>query len=330
MTKKKSLDLAKKYSLLTIGCLCLAAGAVMFLSPFDLVTGGIFSVAIIVQHFVNQSGNAFYVIDIVTWIAQLLMLVLSFFALGKTYTLRSLFTTLLYPALVSLMARVPIIDGKTVAEYFVIVFQNHASGDPDWGLRILAALAGGVFIGFGVGVCYFAGGSTGGLDVIASIVAKHTPVKEGTASFAMDATLVILGIAILQNLPNGLVGVLSAFTCALVIQYSYVRANRFVIADIISSEPDKIRKYVEEVMDRTTTIFNITGGYSGEERKLIRVAFSKTELPAFRAFIASVDPRAFVTFTQAAMIKGEGFDPLAGKQFKNAFKFENKNEDLHE
>lgn len=330
MTKKKALDLLKKYALLSFGSACLAAGAIMFLTPFDLVTGGIFSIAIITQHFVTASGSDFYVIDIVTWGAELLMLVLSFFALGKTYTMRSLFATLLYPALVTLLSRVPMINGLTVAQYFVNVFQNHASGNPDWGLRILAGLAGGVCIGFGVGVCYLAGGSTGGLDVIASIVAKHTPLKEGTTAFILDGTLVVLGIILLKDLPNGLVGVLSAFTCSLVIQYSYVRGNRFVIADIISCEPDKIRKYVEETMDRTTTLLNVTGGYSKESRTMLRVAFSKNELPAFRAFIASVDPRAFVTFTQAAMINGEGFDPLAGKQYKSYLKIDKDNGDLHE
>ena len=329
MTKKKALDLSKKYALLTIGCIALAAGSIMFLTPFNLVTGGIFSIAIITQHFINASGSDFYAIDIVTWIAELLMLVLSFFVLGKTYTLRSLFATLLYPALITLFSRVPMINGQTLAQYFVVVFQNHASGDPDWGLRILAGLAGGVFIGFGVGTCYLGGGSTGGLDVIASIFAKYTPIKEGSMTFILDGVLVVLGIIILRDLPNGIVGVLSAFTCALVVQYSYVRGNRFVIADIISYEPDKIRKYVEETMDRTTTLINVTGGYSGENRTLIRVAFSKSELPGFRAFIAMVDPRAFVTFTQAAMINGEGFDPLSN-HFKNPLKFDNKNGDLHE
>lgn len=330
MTKKKTLDLLKKYALLSFGSACLAAGAVMFLTPFDLVTGGIFSIAIITQHFVTASGSDLYVIDIVTWGAELLMLVLSFFTLGKTYTMRSLFATLLYPALVTFLSRVPMINGLTVAQYFVNVFQNHAASNPDWGLRILAGLAGGVFIGFGVGVCYLAGGSTGGLDVIASIVAKHTPLKEGTTAFVLDGVLVVLGIILLKDLPNGLVGVLSAFTCALVIQYSYVHGNRFVIADIISCEPDKIRKYVEETMDRTTTLFNVTGGYSEESRTMLRVAFSKNELPAFRAFIASVDPHAFVTFTQAAMINGEGFDPLAEKQYKSYLKINENNEDLHE
>ncbi len=327
MTKKHALELVKKYFLLSLGCVFLAAGAIMFLTPFDLVTGGVFSIAIIIQHFV---GNGFYVIDIVTWVAEVSMLVLAFFVLGKTYALRSLFTTLLYPALITIFGRVPMFDGQTMSQFFITVFQNHGvAGSEDWGLRILAALAGGCFIGLGVAICYYAGGSTGGLDVIASIVAKYTPIKEGVTTFAVDATLVILGVIFLRNLPNGLVGVLSAFACALVVQYAYVMGNRFVIADIISCEADKIRKYVEEVMDRTTTIIDVTGGYSGEKKKLLRVAFSKSDLPAFRAYIASVDPRAFVTFTQAAIINGEGFEPLAVRSYKKFLKSNKDNEDLH-
>ena len=325
MTKKKGLELAKKYLMLLLGCVLLAVGSVCFLSPFDLVTGGVFSIAIIIQHFVK----GFYVIDIVTWAFEVGLLILSFFALGKTYALRSLFATLLYPALVTFLGRVPLFNGLTTAEYFLQVFQNHASGEFDWGLRILAALAGGCFIGLGVATCYNAGGSTGGLDIIASIISKHTPIREGTTTFLVDATLVVVGIIFLRNLPNGLVGVLSAFACALVVQYVYVMGNRFVIADIISSEDAKIRKYVEEVMDRTTTILDVTGGYSKEKKKLLRVAFSKSELPGFRAYIASVDPKAFVTFTQAAMINGEGFEPLAVKSYKTFLKSKEEDEDLH-
>ena len=324
-TKQRTFELVKRYFLLTLGCFLLAAGSVCFLEPFDLVTGGIFSIAIIVQHFVQ----GFSVIDIVTWSFELVMLGLAFLTLGKKYALRSLFATLVYPAFITLLTRVPMIHGMTAFDYFLGVFTNHAATDPDWGLRILAAMAGGCFIGLGVGICYNAGGSTGGLDVIASIVAKHTPIKEGTTTFIIDALLVVLGVAFLRNLPNGIIGVLSAFICALVVQYVYVSANRFVIADILSSETDKIRKYVEDVMDRTTTIVEVTGGYTGEKRKLLRVAFSKGELPAFRAYIASVDPRAFVTFTQAAMINGEGFDPLGSTPLIKSKKSDTDNEDLH-
>ena len=65
-------------------------------------------------------------------------------------------------------------------------------------------------------------------------------------------------------------------------------------------------------------VWEVTGGYSNKEKVLLRVAFSRRELFPFRSFIASVDPRAFVTFTKASMINGEGFDPLTSHPvFKN-------------
>lgn len=313
-----------KYFLLTLGCAVLAFGDAAFVSPLGLVTGGVLSVGVIIQHFVTLSGSSFYVVDIVTWVLQVILLIISFIFLGKKFTLRSLFSTLMYPALFTLMTRVPIINnmslGDYVARHFIV------ENGTDWGLVTLASLAGGVLIGLGVAICYHAGGSTGGLDVVSAILARRTPVKEAVSAFVMDGTLVLLGIILIRDVPRGLVGVLGAFTCALAVQYIYVNAEAFIIADIISSEYEKIQKYVHETMDHATTLIDVTGGYTGEGKKILRVAFSRRELFAFRSFIGSVDPRAFVTFTKASMINGEGFDPLCARS--NNVNYDKDNGDL--
>ena len=332
MTKERKLAVLKtihKYLLLTTGCFILAFGDAAFISPLGLVTGGVLSVGVIAQHFVYQAGSTFYIVDIVTWAMQAILLGVSFFFMGKRFTMRSLYSTILYPALFTLLTRIPAINGLSIGDHIASFFR----ADPtDWGLLTLAALAGGTLVGLGVGICYHGGGSTGGLDVISAILAKTTPVKEALSAFVLDALLVIIGIICMRNIVSGLIGVLGAFACALAVQYSYVNAASFVIADIISSQTEAIQKYVHETMDRATTVIDVTGGYSGEDKKILRVAFSKRELIAFRAFIASVDPRAFVTFTQASMINGEGFDPLVTlpKQLhKRNRKNETNNEELH-
>ena len=300
--KKVVLSTLRKYLLLTIGCFVLAFGDAAFISPLGLVTGGVLSIGVIIQYFV---GSSFYVVDIVTAGVQVLMLGVSFLFLGKRYTIRSLFSTLLYPALFSLLARLPVIDGYSLGNYVCRLFDA-----TDYGQLTLAALAGGVLIGTGVAICYHAGGSTGGLDVISSIIAKHTPIKEAVSAFTLDASLVIVGLISLRDVRLALVGVLGAFACALAVQYIYVNFESFVIADIISEKYEEIQAYVHETMDRATTVIDVLGGYSGQEKKILRVAFSSRELPSFRAFIGATDPKAFVTFTKASMINGEGFDPL--------------------
>ena len=295
---------AHKYILLTAGCFLLAFGSACFVSPLELVTGGVLSIGVIIQHFV---GPSFYVVDIVTWIVQIIMLIMSFIFLGKKFTLRTIYSVLVYPALFSLFTRLRVINGLTLGDYVSSFFIS----DPvDWALKLLAGLAGGAFIGAGVGVCYFAGGSTGGLDVISVIIARHSRIKEAVSALFLDSSLVIIGIFIMGDIVNGIIGVFSAFACALMVQYVYVNSQVYIIADIISSEYETIQKYVHETMEHGTTIIDVVGGYSGEDKKLLRVAFSKRELVSFRSFIAMADPRAFVTFTQVSMINGEGFMPL--------------------
>ena len=317
-TKSKGFALAKKYLILTLGCLVLAFGSAAFISPLGLVTGGVLSIGVIIQHFIYLAGSDFYAVDIITGAAQVVLLLISFLVLGKKYTIRTIYTSLLYPLLFSLFTRVQMIDGLSLGNYICRLF------DPaDFGQLILAALAGGVLVGIGVATCYHAGGSTGGLDVICTIIARNTPVKEAAASFTLDATLVLIGVIATRDVRIALVGVIGAFACALAIQYVYVNAESFIIADIISVEYEKIQEYVHKNMDHATTVIDVTGGYSGEGKKLIRVAFSSRELFAFRDYIGTVDPRAFVTFTKASMINGEGFDPLVRQ------KTNQKDQDLH-
>ena len=321
----KAWRLLRKYGLLVLGCAVLAFGDAAFISPLNLVTGGVLSIGVIIQHFVTLSGSDFYVVDIVTWIVQIILLIVSFIFLGKSFTARSTFSTILYPALFTLMVRVPLIDGQSIGNYIAKFFILEQT---DWGLIILAALAGGALVGAGAAICYHAGGSTGGLDVISAILARKTPIKEALSAFILDGSLVIVGMICMRDVRMGLIGILGALACALAVQYMYVNIGSFVIADIISCEYEAIQKYVHETMDRSTTVIDATGGYSGEGKKLLRVAFSRRELPAFRAFIGSVDPRAFVTFTQASMINGEGFDPLVTRNKKRAKQY-TKDEDLH-
>jgi hypothetical protein len=63
-------------------------------------------------------------------------------------------------------------------------------------------------------------------------------------------------------------------------------------------------------MDHATTVIDTVGGYTGEKRKMIRVIIYQVETAELRTKIAELDPKAFVSFTQAKTINGEGFEPF--------------------
>lgn len=321
MNPKNKLKVRKyvmNYTLLFLGSFILAFGDAAFLVPMNLVTGGVLSIGIIVQHFV---GDSFQVVDIVTWGMQIILLAVSFIFLGKKFTIRTLFSTLLYPLLFSLMYRIPFGSAGTIGQ---MISSQLIQNPENYALTMLSGVFGGACLGIGVGLTYIANGSTGGLDVISVIVAKCTPIKESVSAFLMDGALVIIGIIIMKDIPHGLIGVLSAFICALGVQYTYVAGSTYVVADVISENYKEIQEYVHKEMDHATTLVPAIGGYTGKDRMLLRVAMPKKEMGEFKNFVASVDPAAFITYTDAGMIHGEGFRPLVGNDMEGLEKIKKK------
>lgn len=297
-----------KYVGIFFGCAIIAFGSAAFIEPLGLVNGGVLSVGVIIQHFVDSSGSSFQAVDIVTWVLQIVFFLIGFLFLGKDFAAKTLFASIAYPLLFTLFYRVPFGESGSLGQ--MVASQLMGKGDAQMAYTLLAGIAGGACTGVGVGLCYLYGGSSGGVDVVSLILARYTRIKESVGSFAIDASLIIIGIIAMQDLASGLIGIISAFICALAVEYVYVRSNGSIIADIVTSKSDEIMEYVIKQMDRSTTVFSAIGGYTGEEKKVIRVAFSKRQLPEFKAFISKTDPKAFVTFTETSMVNGEGFAPL--------------------
>jgi uncharacterized membrane-anchored protein YitT (DUF2179 family) len=298
---------AKNIALITLGCFVLAAGTVAFLLPLDLVTGGVSGVSVILNHYLEPIFNT-PIQDIIAWVIQVILLIVSFVFLGKKFTLHTIYATLLYPAFLTLLMRTHALD------FISNAIKPENAGDLQIVYTLIAGIFGGAFSGAGVAITFLGDGSTGGFDVLAAIFAKYTPIKEGVSTFAVDAIIVIVGMICLRDIANGLIGILSALVCALVVQYVYVNSNRYVIADIISDKTSEIMAYVHAQMEHGTTVIECKGGFTGQDRKILRVAFNKKELNSFRSFLAVTDPRAFVSFTQASMINGEGFAPLVSNK----------------
>jgi uncharacterized protein YebE (UPF0316 family) len=175
---------------------------------------------------------------------------------------------------------------------------------------MLAGIFGGALAGAGVAVSYLGNGSTGGFDIISFIIAKYSEMKQDVSGFIIDASLIVIGMICMRDPIQGLIGILAALSCAVAVQYIYVNADTFVIVDILSDHYEEIQDYIHKDMDHATTVIDTIGGYTGEKRKMIRVVIYQVETAELRSKIAEIDPKAFVSFTQAKTINGEGFEPF--------------------
>lgn len=305
LSKKKYYHEIKNLFFVIVGCFLLAFADAVFLTPTKIVSGGVVSVGIIVNHFLSPILHT-DVNDIVVIATQAILWVIGLIAIGWKFSLRTLMASIAYPLFYTILFRLD--AGKAMGFDFLYVIED---GSFKTVYLLLAGLFGGALAGAGVAVAYLGNGSTGGFDIISFIIARYSNMKEDVSGLIIDTTLIVIGIATMRDMRNGLIGIIAAFACAAAVQYIYVNSDTFVIVDIISSENEKIQDYIHKELGHGTTVIDTVGGYSGEEKKLIRVVIYQIETTELRNYIAQIDPKAFVSFTQAKTINGEGFEPFA-------------------
>lgn len=298
MVNKRILKIAHSYLLVAIGTFVLAFGSVIFLAKCELVSGGISGIAIIIQHFIDINVYDYAVagLMVITWLIGLIFV-------GKSFAAKTLFSTLLYVGFTFLFNRIEFFN------HLALTFAGMEDGSqPAVGNFILCGIFGGVFVGGGVAITFVGGGSTGGVDVFQVILRKYFQVKESISSFLIDASIIVVGMIVMQMWVPALCGLLSCVVAAALVEIVYIKHQTSYQVDIISSHWQEINEYAQKTLDRGTTIIRAEGGYKGEERVILRIVFDRMQYEKLREYIASIDPNAFITFTQTNAVYGEGFN----------------------
>ena len=303
--KKEMLRILKSTSLVLLGTFVLAFGIEMFIFPFDLVTGGISGIGIILEKTLGDIGFLSKITaEIYSSLINLVLFGIGFLLLGKEFAAKTLISTLFYP--VALKLADFIVHDSALSGTLDLLLDKYA---PYYGIAlIVATLFGGVCIGSGCALTFLGGGSTGGVDVIALALAKYIrKIKSSVAFFVVDASIIVIGIFTVNNILISLLGVISAFICASSIDKLFLGESGAFVAHVVSDKYEEINHAVIHKMARTTTIVDAIGGYSGENKKLVMISFNMRQYPLFTQLISSIDKNAFVTVHRAHEINGEGW-----------------------
>ena len=292
MENKKSI----KRSLIRIlyvilGSAILGLGAGFFLGPHNIVSGGLTGIGIIFQALFNWN------LDTVVWVLQIAYFFLGFIFLGKNMALKTIIATIVYPATLTL--------GGYLASLDILGFSTFFESSNAMG-QILAAVFGGVFVGAGVGLTFLGGGSTGGVDILVLIIQKFTKSKTSKLTFLVDGLIVLAGLAAMGDIGITLIGIVSAFITAIMIDKIFDTENN-VIVSIISKKYVELNKIILEKLDRGSTIVDATGGYSQQGVKMLQVVLERREYYVLEDIIAEEDPQAFMFMSKVSSVRGEGF-----------------------
>lgn len=297
LAKEDLLKQIKNFLLVVGGTLILAFGTSVFILPFDLVTGGVSGIAIIVNKIIPYK---FITVDIIVTALTWILFFIGLIILGKDFAMKTLISTIIYPIGVSLFLRLASPD--FLGGFFCLTASKHTDVS-----LILATLLGGVCVGTGCSVTFLGGGSTGGVDIIAFTICKFIKkAKSSVVFFIIDASVVLGGMFIIGDFVLALLGVLSAFASALMVDKVFIGSSRSFIAQIITENHEIIAREIIE-MDRGCSVIDITGGYSGDKKKMIMVSFKINQYSDIMNAVHRNDKRAFVTIHQAHEISGEGW-----------------------
>ncbi len=264
-----------------IGCALFALGFNVFLIPHDLNAGGISGLSMIIVRLLNLGS-----IGLVTVLINLPLFVIGWWKLGRKFFFGSLF-------------------GMALSSLLIDVFTGLVPVETE---PLIGAIYGGVACGFGLGMVFASGYSTGGSDIIVRLLKykwQHVPI--GVINTVFDVTVAALTGLIFNDLSKALYSFIAIFLTGQIIDAVVYRFDYSKVALIITKEYNAVAKEIGLRLDRGATFLHGEGTYSGIETRVVLTAVKKQQVADLKALVVEIDPNAFIIVQEAHQVLGDGF-----------------------
>ncbi|MBR2134928.1 MAG: YitT family protein [Bacteroidales bacterium] len=308
MQTKKLLNGIKSYVIITLGLLCYVLGWCIFLIPNSLVGGGVSGISsIILYAFGVPISVTYFTINVV-------LLLIALKVLGKSFGVKTVYA----------------IVASTLFFQFVPAFipQDFIQEIAISNGKLLSAIFGGVMSGLGIGISFSQGGSTGGTDIVALMVAKYHNIAPGRMILYMDLVIIASSLLIpakeITDAAGNVVGTETWGMRLATVLYGYMLiASSSQIVDmmvagrrqsvqvyIFSHNYDKIADAIIKEMGRGVTVLTGEGWYTRQESKMLLVIIHKTETSRIHNLIKEIDKDAFISMAPVTGVWGRGFQQI--------------------
>lgn len=275
--QKKSMF--KRYFNFTIGCILIAISYNLFLASNEIVAGGVSGAAIILNGLFNFNNS------MVILIFNVILLILSYFLLGKEKTKNTILGSLLFPILVELTSHINVWLQLDTSQL------------------LLSSVFGGVVYGFGLGMIFKAGFTTGGTDILNQIISKYAKISIGKSMLLVDG-----GIVLLSALAFGPTKVMYSIIVLYIISFISDRVILGVSDSkafyIITDHDEEIKEYILKILNHGVTVFNAKGGYATKSQTVLMCVLPTKDYYRLKAGITEIDHNAFVVVTDAYEVFG--------------------------
>ena len=271
------------FLILNLGLIFTAAGIIIFKTPNHFAIGGTSGVAILLADLFPRLnvGGAMFLIN-------LLLVVLGLVFLGRGFTGATIYASAALSAYVALFEQLVPLSAPLTDDTMLELI---------WAV-ILPAV--------GSALVFNIGASTGGTDIIAMILSKHSSLEIGKALLVSDF-LITAATFWLFDVRTGLYCILGLLLKTFLVDIVIDGINSRKYVTVVSCKPDEIKSFILETLHRGATVSRAEGAFTHQPEQVITTALTRRQAVLLRNYIRKIDPHAFITMVNSSEIIGKGF-----------------------
>lgn len=280
---KKIKRILKNYAMITLVSILYGAGTSLFLSPNDLVPGGITGVAMIISRYIPLSvGTIFMALNIP-------IIAVALYKFGFKFIISTFYTI-------------------CSVSVFTDIFAGFGAVTKE---PLLAVFTGDILIAFAIGIVFRCGATTGGADIIVKLLRlKYPHIKTGKLFMMFDLCVISLSGILFNNIDAALYAFIGLFVMSAVVDMVLYGQDEAKMVFIISEKSEMLAEKILVDVDAGVTFLTGRGAYSKKEKDVILCVIKKSTYPKVEEVIKETDPNAFLIVTHANEIYGEGYKDI--------------------
>lgn len=296
----------KEYLLITLGIVIYTVGWAIFLTPNNLIGGGVSGISAIIQYATGlKMGYSYFVINTI-------LLIISVIIIGPAFGAKTVYAIILASVCLNVFQS---IIPETIIRDFAL-----SNG------KLMCSIIGGSMAGVGIGMSISQGGSTGGTDIIAMIITKFRNISPGRIILIIDVFIITSSLLFPSFDTTGQVIPFDAKFSIAVYGMIIVTVNGYVVDLYLAGSKQSVQLFIlsrhfEEIADmigrdfhRGVTVLNGEGWYTKQPASVLMVITRKTDLNLLLKSIKRVDPDAFLSISSVSGVYGQGFDSIKGSK----------------
>ena len=278
--------------IMTVAMTIAAAAVYYFLMPSNLVIGSITGLSMVISSLFGLAGITVKVSFVVTLINAIL-LIMAWFLIGHEFGAKTVYTALVLGPLIEFWEKI------LPAEKLMEAGQTSMMGDIWFDLLCFVLI-----LSASQTILFHINASTGGLDILAKIVNKYLHFDIGT-SVSVAGAIICCTAFFVNPFRMVVIGLIGTWINGLALDYFTAGLNRRKRVCIISSQHERIRKYIIEDLERGCSLYNVTGGYNGKENVEIQTLLTQDEFANLMDYLKVNDIHGFITAGNVSEVYGD-------------------------